>query len=523
MLKKIFFLIFLTILFLNSYSQKFKIIEPQVNNYTIKENHYPNCVFYEIFVQSFYDTNNDGIGDVNGIIKKLDYLSNLGIQAVWLMPVNPSPSYHKYDITDYCDIHPDYGTIEDFKTLVKEAHKRDIKIIIDLVVNHTSSNHPWFVEASKSDDNKYRGYYVWSSNKANISKEPYHWHYLKDSLGNELKDEKYYGFFWHGMPDLNYDCKELRKEIINIGKFWLNDINIDGFRLDAVRFFYPEEELQKNCSWWQQFRKEMDNAKPNFFMVGEVWGEDTIVAPFLTKGIHAGFNFDLSYAIIDAVNKQVDNGLVNRLIAIRNLYKSYEPDFNDAIFLTNHDQDRVMSVLSNDVDKAKVAASLLLTLPGSPFIYYGEEIGMRGKKPDEFIREPMIWDYDSTDKGQTYWKKPQYSTSKTIVPVSLQLNDENSIFYHYKKLIGFRKKSKAMTFGDIKPTEIKNIDVISFYREFGNESLLVICNVSKHETIINLSKVASEYNKLVFLTNGYVKITDNKIVVPACASLIFKK
>ena len=138
------------------------------------------------------------------------------------------------------------GETPEIKTLVKEAHKRDIKIIIDLVVNHTSSNHPWFVEASKGKGNKYHDYYVWSTDKAIFSKEPYHWHFLKDSLGNEIRDEKYYGFFWHGMPDLNYDNEELRKEIINIGKFWLKDINIDGFRLDAVRFFYPEEEIKVN-------------------------------------------------------------------------------------------------------------------------------------------------------------------------------------------------------------------------------------------------------------------------------------
>lgn len=523
MQKKIFFLIFLAMFFFNSYSQKFKIIKPQDINSTIMGNHYPNCVFYEIFVQSFYDTNGDGVGDINGIVKKLDYLSHLGIQAIWLMPVSPSPSYHKYDITDYRDVHNDYGTIDDFKILVKEAHKRGIKIIIDLVVNHTSSNHPWFIEASKSKNNKYHDYYVWSNDKATISKEPYHWHYIKDSLGNEIKDEKYYGFFWQGMPDLNYDCQELRKEIINIGKFWLKNINIDGFRLDAVRFFYPEEESVKNYFWWKQFRKEMDNVKPNFFMVGEIWGEDTVVAPFLTKGVNAGFNFYLSYAIINVAKNQIDNDLINKIIAIRNLYKSYEADFNDAIFLTNHDQDRVMSVLQNDIDKAKVAASLLLTLPGSPFVYYGEEIGMRGKKPDELIREPMIWDYDIADKGQTYWEKPQYSSSNTIVPVSLQIKVDNSIFNHYKKLIDFRNSSKAMTMGGIKATEIKNPKIISFYREFEDESLLIISNVSQDEAIINLANNALEYKKLVFSTKGNINRAGKKIIVPAFGTFVFTK
>ncbi len=462
-----------------------------------QDNFFPNTVHYSVFIQSFYDSNDDGIGDIPGLTGKLDYLSDLGVGSIWLLPVHPSPTYHKYDIIDYYNIHKDYGTLTDFKNLVTEAHKRNIKIIIDLVVNHTSSDHAWFKEAIKNPDNPFRDYYVWSKDRAKINKTSWQWHDIKDTINASSMDEKYYGFFWHTMPDLNYNNQKVREEIKKIGKFWLDEMNIDGFRLDAIRFIYPEKQKEKNHAWWQEFRATMDSVKPDFYMVAEVWGEDTIVAPFLNKGVHSSFNFDLSFGIEKILKEEKDSGLIGSLIKTRSLYKSYSDDFVDAIFLKNHDQNRIRSVLNNNIKKSKLAASILFTLPGAPFLYYGEEIGMLGKKPDEFIREPFLW--DDQEKGQTSWEIAKYSTFDKVNPLSKQIIDDSSLYNHYKKIIAFRNKSKAIILGEITTTEFTNNSLLSFYRLYGAEKLLVIHNLTNE--IIDLSlydEIADERNILVY-------------------------
>ncbi|NOZ46187.1 MAG: alpha-amylase [Chlorobi bacterium] len=486
-------------------------------------NYYPKTIFYSVFVQSFYDSNNNGIGDINGITQKLDYLSNLGIGCIWLLPVHPSPTYHKYDITNYYEINKDYGTLNDFHNLVSEAHKRNIKIIIDLVVNHTSSEHPWFKEAIKSPENPYRDYYVWSSDTAVINKNPWQWHNVSEVSGEFSSEEKYYGFFWKTMPDLNYDNPKVREEIKNIGRFWLQTMNIDGFRLDAIRFIYPEEEKEKNYQWWQEFREAMNLDRPGFFMVSEVWGVDTIVAPFLHKGVHASFNFDLSFGIEKILKEEKDFGLIDTLLKIRSLYKTYSNDFTDAIFLKNHDQDRILSVLNNDKEKAKLAASILFTLPGAPFIYYGEEIGMLGKKPDEYIREPFLWDKPGFDKGQTSWEKPEYSTYENVKPLSVQKSENNSIYTHYKKLINFRNNSKALTLGKLELIGLKNDSLLSFYRIYGREKLLIIHNLTKTPVTLAGDFFQNKKYFLIFPNDYKNSELGNMSKIQPFKTLIFKQ
>jgi alpha-amylase len=194
------FLILIFSVLLNSYGQKNGGTTVNSESIPIGER-----VFYEIFVHAFYDSNGDGIGDLSGVTEKLDYLEELGITGLWLLPVHPSPSYHKYDVTDYYAIHPDYGSMEDMRTLLAEAHKRNMLVLIDMVINHTSSEHPFFLEARKGKDNPYRDYYVWSRDTLLQKKDPHHWHKIPGDR------EKYYGFFWHGMPDLNFDKPEVRE------------------------------------------------------------------------------------------------------------------------------------------------------------------------------------------------------------------------------------------------------------------------------------------------------------------------
>ena len=488
-------------------------------NTIITEDQFPNSIFYQIFIQSFYDSNNDGIGDINGLIKKIDYLEELGIEAVWLLPIHPAMSYHKYDITDYKGINQDYGNMDDFKILVNELHNRGIKVIIDLVVNHTGSDHPWFKEAIKNPSSKYRDYYIWSSDKDEISKENHHWHSEIDKGSDISSTEKYYGFFWHEMPDLNYDNKNVREEIKNIGKFWLEEIGIDGFRLDAVRFFYPVEEQDKNYKWWQEFRSEMESVNADFFCVGEIWGEDTIIAPFLEKGIHAGFNFDLSYSIMNAVKNGKPNNLVERLIKTYDLYSTYEPSYTDATFLTNHDQNRIMSELKGVKYKAKLAASILFTLPGSPFIYYGEELGMMGKKPDENIREPFLWSENS--EGNCDWMNPRYNTIDSLSSLEDQRLDSNSIYSHYGNLIQLRKNSETLRLGNISPVSSTNDSFLIYSRSLNNEYLLVIHNLKNTSSELKFEEFEKGYQRLIFSSKGDIKKQGNNIIIPGGCSLIF--
>ena len=230
---------------------------------------WPNVVMYEIFVQSFVDSDGDSIGDIAGMISKLDYLQDLGIGGVWLMPIMPSPSYHKYDVTDYFGIHPDYGDMAVFKKFVHEAHKRDIKLVIDMIINHSSNHHPWFLDSKSGESAKHRDYYLWSTDEeierwSTLEKEETgdsgnltQWHTTAGS------DKKYYGFFTGLMPDLNFDNPQVRKEVIDIARYWIEEVGVDGFRLDAAKHIYEDSRVADNQNWWKEYRSELEKFNPD--------------------------------------------------------------------------------------------------------------------------------------------------------------------------------------------------------------------------------------------------------------------
>lgn len=459
---------------------------------------------YEIFIQAFADGNGDGIGDFVGATQKLDYLAELGVEGIWLMPIHESPSYHKYDVVDYKSIHPDYGTLDDFKTFLSEAHKRGIKVIMDLVVNHSGRDHLWFQEAIKGPDNPYRDFYVWKT-KAEIEAEgslikeatgdspnPTQWH---ERPGEE---ELYYGFFWGGMPDLNYDHPPLRDSIYEIGQWWLTEIGVDGFRLDAAKHIYQDHRMEDSHAFWVEFREKMEAAKPDVFLVGEVWDEAEVVAPFLA-GLHAVFNFDLGWSILNLLQTEEERPaereainplqFLEKYAEIRKYYLSVTPHFVDATFLTNHDQNRIMSELNGDEARAKLAANLLFTLPGSPFIYYGEEIGMLGMKPDEQIREPMLWAAGTEDPLQTSWITAQYSTKERVTPASVQADDPASLLAHYRTLASLRKGSPALLKGTLEPIDLQTEGVLAYLRKTDEQVLLLIHNISASPIPVDLSAV----------------------------------
>jgi glycosidase len=312
---------------------------------------------------SFADGDGNGKGDFKGLTSKLDYLKDLGINGIWLMPIMPSDTYHKYHVTDYRTIDPDYGTLADFKVFIDEAHKRGIKVITDFVINHTGNLHPWFLEAQKGKENPYRNYYVWAKKDSirnqldsktvsfdsdNIKK----WHPVNtDTLG-----EHYYGYFNGLCPDLNMDNPKVKQEILDIAKFWLNDVKVDGFRMDAARHIFMDERAKDNHVFWIWFKEEMKKIKPDVYLVGEVWSDAKTVAPYL-KGLPSLFNFDLGYAITNVANSEVDTiGLVKKYKEISDYYKSITRDYLDATFIKNHDQSRLLKELNGDQEKSRIAA-----------------------------------------------------------------------------------------------------------------------------------------------------------------------
>ncbi|TAE87211.1 MAG: alpha-amylase [Bacteroidetes bacterium] len=448
----------------------------------------PKGVYYEIFVRSFNDANGDGIGDIPGITQKLDYLKGLGISGLWLTPIHPSPTYHKYDVINYKAIDPEYGTLADYKTLVQEAHKRGMKILLDLVVNHTSSEHPWFA-ASTRNEAPFENYYVW---KFDTTKQ-------KEWYSNPKNpQEKYYAFFWERMPDLNFDLPEVRKEIIEVGKFWLTEVGIDGYRLDAAQHVYDADDVVKNNEWWTQFRAELRQVKPDVFLIGEVWNRDSVVASYLKSSLDACFNFDLSRAITDAITEGSASGFVEKLARIHQLYASYNPQFVDATFVSNHDQDRYRSTFNGDEAKTKQAFMLLMTLPGLPFLYYGEEIGMLGKFPDEYRREPFLWtEINSTN---TSWEQPRYSNAQTVAPLSLQQQQANSFYQFYKAAIALRNNNPILAQGKLALTKLVEADkrLIAFELVDGKKRVLILHNVSNEPLLLKVGKYKS-----VLFGNGF--------------------
>ena len=432
-----------------------------------------DAVFYEIFVRSFRDSDGDGIGDFNGIIEKLDYLQELGIKGIWLMPINPSPSYHGYDVTDYYAVNPDYGTLEDFKRLLEEAHKRDIHMIMDLVLNHTSAQHPWF-KSALSPGSEYRDWYVWSETDPG-----YLGPWGAQAWYRASNGQYYYAIFWDQMPDLNYNTPAVREESKKIASFWLEEVGVDGFRLDAVRYLAEDEALADSSAnhlfleEWGSYYRTLDE---DTFTVGEAWTDNANVKKYVESnaGLDSAFNFDLSDAILKSLNESNNTSL--RFI-LQTTIRDF-PEQDNANFITNHDMPRVMNQLSTDKEqKAKVAAGILLTAPGIPFIYYGEEIGMTGTKPDELIRTPMQW---SNKEGAGFtdgipWEA--INANYRDVNVTDQTVETTSLLEHYRRLIQLRNTHSALRVGKTFVAESDSNKLVAYLRSSAAEAVLVLINI----------------------------------------------
>jgi alpha-amylase len=436
-------------------------------------------VFYEVFVRSFQDSDGDGIGDLSGLIDRLDYLNDgdpqttddLGITGLWLMPVAESASYHGYDVIDYYAVERDYGDAATFKRLIDEAHARGIVVIVDLVINHTSSQHGWFVDAASRPQAERRDWYVWSDTR----------HTYKGPWGQQVwyrwGDAYYYALFWEGMPDLNYRNRAVTDEIRQVTRFWLAEMGVDGFRMDAIRHLIEDGAQQENTPethrWLREYQDFYKSVNPNAMTVGEVWTNSENVVPYAGEEMDICFEFDLASAILDGVRSGSPFILFSVVAKAARLY----PPNQYATFLTNHDQNRAMAQLGGEEDKARVAASIYLTLPGVPFLYYGEEIGMTGQKPDENLRTPMQWTGDPGAGFTTGRPWHRINADYGARNVAAQLADAGSLLNHYKDLIRLRSAFAALRTGTITTLQSDARSVYAYLRHGEREDVLVVHNL----------------------------------------------
>jgi alpha-amylase len=439
------------------------------------------AVCYEVFVRSFYDSNGDGIGDLNGLAKRLDYIndgdraskSDLGASCIWLMPIAASPSYHGYDITDYYRVDPAYGTNADFQRLVAAAHGRGVKVFVDMVLNHTSSRHPHFLAALRDTLSPYRAWYRFSP-KPLQDKGPWGeevWH------RSPLRVEYYYGVFSGGMPDLNYDTPAVREEAKRIATFWLRDMDVDGFRLDAVPYLVEQGTCLMGCpgthAVLREYAAHVHSVQPDAYTVGEVWGNLDAVMPYYPDQLTSYFGFELADSLLAAVRTGSASGLLRGYLRLQDTL----PPYRWSPFLSNHDQTRTMTVLGGDVARAKLAATLLLTLPGLPFVYYGEELGMTGDKPDERLRTPMQW---APGAGGGFTSgKPWESLQPDSLTVTVQAEDADpgSLLNLYRRLIHLRRENEALATGRLVPLTASSPQVTAYLRRAGDSAVLVVANL----------------------------------------------
>ena len=498
--------------------------------------------YYEIFVASFYDSDGDGMGDLQGLIEKLDYINDgdpdtdtdLGCTGIWLMPISPSPSYHKYDVTDYKEIDEAYGTLDDYKELVEECHKRGINVIIDLVMNHSSVAHPWFKEAKEYLNNLPEG------QEPNVADCKYIDYY---TFTKEQVSSKYYavgssGYYYNGefsqmMPDLNLENEDVRKEFEDIVDFWL-DLGTDGFRLDAAKEYYSgdADRCVGVLDWFNSYVKSKDE---DAYIVAETWTPDN--ERYVESGIDSAFDFGNSQnngAIIMGARgtesyyggQYVADTFESEMLAL----KDYSDSAIEATFIGNHDIDRVTPLLAYDEDAVKLAHGLLCMTNGCPFIYYGDEIGLGGTGADENKRSPMLWTSDEKAEGMT---TGPINMNKTEVinkfdPVDVQSVDEYSILSYTKQAIKLRNIFPEIARGEIEllDDDIDDEFIMAMKKTYNDSQIIILANTSADEyKTVTLSREELGYTDIegVLTVNSQMpKQKDDTIGLPPRSIVILK-
>lgn len=491
-------------------------------------------VFYEIFTGSFSDSNGDGIGDLQGIINRMDYLNDgdvnsgesLGIQGIWLTPIFKSPSYHKYDVTDYYSIDPSFGTEEDLKALLDICHERNVKVILDLVINHTSKDNLWFSKFASAHkdgntEDPFYNFYSWATTetrKSNITYQP---------IPN-CTNEYYECNFSSDMPELNYDNEEVRKCVLDIAKYYL-DLGVDGFRFDAIKYIYYGETT-KSAAFWDWYMSELTAYKEDIYCVGECWSADPETLEYVS-GVNC-FNFQAGQG-----EGVITNAASGRSIDV---YTGYIESYQDKVlsensdngmminFLSNHDMDRAAGYLTLATHRAHMAANLYLLCSGSPFIYYGEEIGLKGMRGGENTdanrRLAMLWgDEDSIrdPKGSTY-----DSSKQTNGTVAEQMERDNSLYHYYCKVIALRNKYPEIARGDYTAVSFGQKRQGGFEITYGDSTIALIHNTDDSVATIDLSKgkgFSKDFTELVdYIGQGDASLEGSILTIGPQTSAILK-
>lgn len=498
-------------------------------------------VYYSLFVRSFADSNGDGIGDFNGITAKLDYLndgndlttSDLGITGIWLLPIFPSPSYHGYDVDDYYNVNPDYGTMEDFENMLAECKKRGISVIIDMTCNHSSTYNDWF-KASRDPNDPHHDWYRWAKEgDARYNLKQQMWGH--DLWNEDFKNKGYYyaGLFGKHMPEFNLDNKELRAEFKKVMKFWF-DKGVSGFRYDAAGHIYNraelaagEESASKAVAWWKEIIDYNKSVYPDQYSLGEVWENNAVRAQYVA-GLGSCFHFDIGDKYIADELKYNDAGkntYANMLESDLGRYARSNPDYIDAPFLSNHDQPRVGGVLRGDTAKLKTAAAMYLLSEGVPFIYYGEELGMKSGTKDETKRTPMLWNTSNSagkpkDKMQTTWAAASDCIyNKKTLSVAEQEKDPSSLLEYYKRLIRVKTAHPALFKGRLHAIDTGAAGISSWAMVCDTERAFVMHNLSKEAVTFS---VPADYADLaaVFVSGTDVAVNGSQITIPSLGTVV---
>jgi len=488
---------------------------------------YKEVVFYQIFPRSFKDSNGDGIGDLKGITEKLDYLEELGIGGIWLNPVFPSPYKDSgYDVSDYYGINPDYGDMKDFEELLHEAHRRNIRIFLDGVFNHTSDQHEWFKESRKSRESPKRNWYIWSDTPYFSCNDIF---VMPGTFGSKRwtydaeTDQYYFHQFLKEQPDLNFWNEEVQNAIINVVRFWLEK-GVDGFRLDVPHSYF-EEPWNNLClhrdethKFLKKLREVLDEYKGRA-MIGEVWGLPAQINRYLGDGkdeLHMIFNFVLTFALYSSVlfgGKEFVEWVLDET------FLSFPEGGWQGVAIGNHDIPRSYSIVGEDDEKAKTLAFLQMTLPGTPFVYYGEEIGIKnGEKMvvdwRDIARTPMQWNDD--EFGGFSSKNPWLPLSENyrIKNYEGERKDPDSLYNFYKKLIRMRNSLPQLRKRGYIPVNTQKSGIFAYFRGEGEDWVLVIANLSFFDEIIKIDLRSSPWEKVrgkvvnVFTHEKFPEITD---------------
>ena len=483
-------------------------------------------IFYQIFVGSFSDSNGDGTGDLRGIINRMDYLNDgkpdsgvsLGIEGIWLSPIFVSPTYHKYDTSDYYKIDPKFGTMEDLQELIKLCHERGVKVILDLVINHTATGHAWFkafTEAHRSGNtaDKYYDYYSWASAPTAGAT----WRNISGSAD-------YYECNFSGeMPELNYDNEEVRQEMVALAKFYL-DMGVDGFRFDAAKYIYYGQE-SRNVEFWNWYMAELRKIKTDLYSVAEVWDSDSITIPYFSST--NCFNFSMAQ-VEGKIAQTAKAGDVNVLTAYMADYiaqiKAQNPDALPVTFIANHDMDRAAGFLTVASGQAKMAANLSILMPGTSFVYYGEEIGLKGSRgganTDANRRLSMFWGDGDTVKdpvGSTY------DSARTNGSVADQKPNGDSLYNHYKKLIMIRKANPEIACGTYQPLTVSGSKAGGFLSTYEGKTVAVLHNTSMSAVQIDLATITDvQLAQIVAVIGAGAKLEGTVLTIEGQTSVVLR-